>query len=47
MKLDDVLDSIENIINLHPTPVRQEHCKYCSAWLVILEDILGMERAND
>lgn len=41
MKLDEVLDSIENIINLHPAPVKQEHCKYCSAWLLIVEDILG------
>jgi hypothetical protein len=41
MKLDEVLDSIENVINLHPAPVKQEHCKYCSAWLLIVEDILG------
>jgi len=37
MTLDDVLDKIESIIDSHPTPVQESHCKYCSAWLVIME----------
>jgi hypothetical protein len=41
MTLDEVLNAIENVIDSHPAPVKKEHCEYCSAWLLIVEDILG------
>lgn len=41
MTLDDVLNEIEKVIDFHPTPVERAHCEHCSAWLLIVEDILG------
>jgi hypothetical protein len=41
MNLDSVLDKLEDITQDCPKPMLREHCAYCSAWLVILEDILG------
>jgi hypothetical protein len=41
MTLDDVLNAIEHVIDSHPAPVDKAHCEYCSAWLLIVEDILG------
>lgn len=43
--MDYVLDKLEDKIDSHPTPVRKSHCEYCSAWLVILEDVLGVGNA--
>jgi hypothetical protein len=41
MNLDSVLDKLEDITQDCPKPMLREHCAYCSAWLVIIEDILG------
>lgn len=39
-ELDKVLDKLEDLTKNHPTPMERSHCEYCSAWLVILEDVL-------
>jgi len=45
-ELDEVLDALEGLTKDHPLPATREHCQYCSAWLVIVEDILNVEE-ND
>lgn len=40
MTLDDVLDKLEDVTQDCPKPMLREHCAYCSAWLVIMDDIL-------
>jgi CRISPR/Cas system-associated exonuclease Cas4 (RecB family) len=40
MTLDDVLDKIEAIIDSthsFPSPLKMEHCKYCTTWLTLTE----------
>jgi hypothetical protein len=40
MTLDDVLDKIEAIIDsTHSvvSPLKMEHCKYCTTWLTLTE----------
>jgi hypothetical protein len=41
-ELDVVLDKLEELTEGHPLPMTRAHCQYCSAWLVILEDVLNV-----
>jgi len=42
MTLDDVLDKIEAIIDsTHSvtSPLKMDHCKYCTTWLTLTEEL--------
>lgn len=42
MTLDNVLDKIEDIIeNTHylSSPLQMGHCKYCTTWLTLTEEL--------
>jgi len=38
--LDELLDKLEDLTEGHPLPMTHTHCRYCSAWLIIIENIL-------
>ncbi|CAB4128803.1 hypothetical protein UFOVP225_81 [uncultured Caudovirales phage] len=45
--LDEVLNKLEDLTADCPKPMTKDHCEYCSAWLVILEDILECDKDTD